>query len=29
MNTINEPSDDELELKVQLLLTENYFTDAS
>ena len=26
MNTINEPSDDELELKVQLLLTENYFT---
>ena len=29
MNTINEPSDDELELKVQLLLTENYFTNAS
>ena len=29
MNTTNELSDDVLELKVQLLLTENYFTNAS
>ena len=28
MNTINKPSDDELELKAQFLITGKFFTDA-